>query len=66
MKNISKPSVLELMIMAPSLPEQLRIADCITSLDDLIAAEIRRLDRLKNHKGGLMQQLFPQIGHAEA
>jgi len=62
MKNISKPSVLELVVMAPSRPEQQRIADCLTSLDDLIAAETQKLDTLKTHKKGLMQQLFPKIG----
>jgi type I restriction enzyme S subunit len=46
----------------PSVPEQQRIADCLTSLDDLIAAEGQKLDTLKTHKKGLMQQLFPQVG----
>ena len=46
----------------PSVPEQQRITDCLTSLDDLIAVEVRKLDTLKNHKKGLMQQLFPQVG----
>lgn len=50
----------------PSLHEQQRIADCLTSLDELIAAETRKLDTLKTHKKGLMQQLFPQVGEAEA
>jgi type I restriction enzyme S subunit len=48
------------------LREQQRIADCLTSLDDLIAAEARKLDRLKTHKKGLMQQLFPQVGEVDA
>ncbi|MER9741702.1 MULTISPECIES: restriction endonuclease subunit S [unclassified Mesorhizobium] len=61
MKNISKPSVLELVVMAPSLPEQQRIADCLTSFDELIAAETRKLNAVKTHKKGLMQQLFPFI-----
>ncbi|WKL20202.1 restriction endonuclease subunit S [Agrobacterium tumefaciens] len=61
MKNISKSSVLELVVMAPSRREQQRIADCLTSLDDLIAAETRKLDTVKTHKKGLMQKLFPQV-----
>ena len=44
------------------LREQQRIADCLSSLDDLIAAETRKFDTLKTHKKGLMQQLFPQVG----
>ena len=39
--------------------EQRRIADCLSNLDDLIAAEIRTHEALKTHKKGLMQQLFP-------
>ena len=35
------------------------IADCLTSLDELIAAQARKLEALKTHKKGLMQQLFP-------
>ena len=38
------------------------IADCLGSLDDLIAAEGRKLEALRQHKQGLMQQLFPQPG----
>lgn len=55
-----------LTLRIPHSPEQQRIADCLTSLDDLIAAEIRKLDTIKVHKKGLMQQLFPQVGEAEA
>ena len=39
--------------------EQQMIADCLGSLDDLIAAEGRKLETLRQHKQGLMQQLFP-------
>lgn len=47
----------------PSKPdEQQKIADCLSSLDDLIAAETQKLDALKTHKKGLMQQLFPREG----
>ncbi|MBK8233912.1 MAG: restriction endonuclease subunit S [Candidatus Eisenbacteria bacterium] len=42
--------------------EQQKIADCLGSLDDLIAAEGRKLDALRRHKQGLVQQLFPQPG----
>jgi type I restriction enzyme S subunit len=66
MKNISKSDVLALPIMAPLLPEQQRIAECLTSLDHLLAAEGRKLGTLKTHKKGLMQQLFPSVGAADA
>lgn len=56
--------VLEKVVsITPTDPkEQRRIADCLGSLDDLIAAEGRKLETLRRHKQGLMQQLFPQDG----
>jgi type I restriction enzyme S subunit len=50
----------------PSFEEQQRIADCLTSLDALIAAQTQKLDALKTHKKGLMQQLFPSPAEVEA
>ena len=46
----------------PSTSEQQKIADCLRSIDSLIAAETQKLDTLKAHKKGLMQQLFPAEG----
>ena len=40
--------------------EQQKIADCLASLDDLIRAGEAQLVAMKDHKKGLMQQLFPQ------
>lgn len=42
--------------------EQQKIADCLSSLDDLIEATNRKIEALKEHKKGLMQQLFPKKG----
>lgn len=55
-----------LIPLPPGIEEQRRIADCLTSLDDLIAAETRKLDKLKTHKKGLMQQLFPEVRESDA
>ena len=55
-----------LELMLPPPPEQQRIADCLTSLDDLIAAQTQKLDALKTHKKGLMQQLFPSPEEIES
>jgi type I restriction enzyme S subunit len=52
----------EILIPVPTVPEQHRIAACLSSLDDLLAAERQKLDALKAHKQGLMQQLFPRAG----
>ncbi len=46
----------------PRSGEQKRIADCFSSLDELIAAELRKVEALNMHKKGLMQQLFPRFG----
>jgi len=50
------------VIKLPRLKEQSKIADCLSSLDALIAALSRKIDTLKEHKKGLVQQLFPQEG----
>ncbi len=50
----------------PGEAEQQRIANCLTSLDELIDAESRKLDTLKTHKKGLMQRLLPQVGEGDA
>lgn len=42
--------------------EQQKIASCLASLDDLIESHSQKLDLLKDHKKGLMQNLFPQEG----
>jgi type I restriction enzyme S subunit len=49
----------------PTKPEQQKIADCLSSLDELIAAQARKVDALKTHKKGLMQQLFPREGETQ-
>jgi len=49
-------------VFFPGLREQQKIAECLGSLDDLIAAEGRKLAALRDHKKGLMQQLFPCEG----
>jgi type I restriction enzyme S subunit len=47
--------------LPPTLPEQHKIAECLSSLDDLITAETQKIEVLKTHKKGLMQQLFPSL-----
>lgn len=52
----------KLPITLPSPAEQRKIADCLTSLDEVIAAQGRKVEALKAHKKGLMQDLFPREG----
>lgn len=61
--NIQKGTLLNLEIpFLSNQEEQKKIALCLSSLDDLIAAHYEKLDTLKVHKKGLMQNLFPQEG----
>ena len=64
-KMISYKQFSELRLPVPSPAEQQKIADCLSSLDELIAAQARKVDALKTHKKGLMQQLFPREGETQ-
>lgn len=64
-RSLRMPIIEQFAIPCPkSEDEQEKIALCLTSLDDLIAAEGRKLEALRRHKQGLMQQLFPQPGES--
>lgn len=60
-KNISSEIVNITTVVRPSIKEQQKIAKCLLSLDNLIEAEINRIEELKQHKKGLMQGLFPTL-----
>jgi type I restriction enzyme S subunit len=49
----------------PTPAEQQKIAECLSSVDELMAAQARKVDSLKTHKKGLMQQLFPREGETQ-
>ena len=61
-KMVSYKQFSEIPLPYPKPDEQQKIADCLSSLDDVINAETQKLDALKDHKKGLMQQLFPGEG----
>lgn len=61
-KELSTSALKNFAIALPTRPEQQKIADCLTSLDEVIAAQGRKVEALKAHKRGLMQQLFPREG----
>ncbi|MBC6613202.1 restriction endonuclease subunit S [Hymenobacter sp. BT507] len=46
--------------------EQQKIANCLSSLDNLIIAQSQKLEALKRHKKGLMQALFPAASEQSA
>lgn len=60
--NIGTKEFMDMPIPYPSLAEQKKIADCLSSLDKYIDATKRKLELLKEHKKGLMQRLFPAKG----
>ena len=59
--SVRMDMIAKMPISLPTLPEEQRIADCLSSLDELITAQTQKIDLLKDHKKGLMQQLFPRI-----
>lgn len=59
-RHLTRETFARLKIPYPSRAEQRKIAECLGSLDELIAAEGRKLEALRAHKKGLMQHLFPR------
>jgi len=66
MSYIKLPMLQEYALAVPPSPaEQQKIAECLSSMDELMAAQARKVDALKTHKKGLMQQLFPREGETQ-
>ncbi len=63
-KMISYKQFSEILIPRPLKIEQQKIAACLSSLDEVIAAHSQKLELLKEHKKGLMQNLFPREGES--
>lgn len=62
-KNVVAVSqIRELALVVPSSLEQQKIATCFSSLDEVIETNSLKLNLLKNHKKGLIQNLFPKKG----
>ncbi|MCA8835274.1 MAG: restriction endonuclease subunit S [Proteobacteria bacterium] len=59
--NLSRDAFKNLPIYIPPLAEQKKIAECLFSLDQAITAQEQIIKKLKHHKNGLMQQLFPEL-----
>jgi type I restriction enzyme, S subunit len=59
---VNSDDIRNLLVPTPKPQEQQKIASCLSSIDELIAAHNNMLDALKVHKKGLMQNLFPQEG----
>jgi type I restriction enzyme S subunit len=61
-KRIHPRDLFQVKFPFPKTEEQQKIAACLSSLDDVITAESKKLEVLKEHKKGLLQNLFPQQG----
>lgn len=64
--SVSNDDLMAMLVPLPpdpdALREQQKIADCLGSLEMVIGLENRKLESLKQHKQGLIQQLFPEPG----
>ena len=56
--NISKNEMMKILVEIPSLPEQQKIANFLSSIDDKIEHLENELENLKEFKKGLLQQSF--------
>lgn len=64
-KMISYKQFSDLRLLAPAKREQQKIADCLDSVEELIAAQGRKVDALKAQRRGLMDLLFPREGETQ-
>lgn len=61
--NIGSDDFFSIVLPTPlSNREQQKIADCLVSIEELITLHTQKFNVLKDHKKGLMQQLFPAEG----
>ncbi len=57
--SLSKTTIGKITTFVPSILEQQKIAACLSSIDEIITAQGEKIEKLKQHKKGLMQQMFP-------
>ena len=61
-KMVSYAQFSDILLPVPKYEEQQKIANCLSSIDELITAQTKKINALKDYKKGLMQQLFPAEG----
>jgi type I restriction enzyme S subunit len=59
--NLSGEIVKSIPVPFPKKSEQQKIASCLSSLDDVINAQMQKIELLEQHKKGLLQGLFPNV-----
>jgi len=64
--GLTADAISEAPLLTPPLPEQQKIAAILSSVDDVIEKTRAQIDKLKDLKTGMMQELlFKGIGHTE-
>jgi len=58
--NLSADIIKKLAIATPSKPEQEKIADFLTAVDERISVSEKKLELLETYKRGVMQKIFSQ------
>lgn len=59
-KRVTPDTIMQYLVSLPSLPEQRKIADLLSSVDDVIAAQEAEVAAWEKRKKGVMQKLFSQ------
>ena len=60
--NVSQEILNNIIILEPTLNEQIKISEFFKELDSNITLHQRKLDNVKNLKEGLLQKMFPKDG----
>ena len=56
--NISKTNMIDIKVPVPSIEEQEVVGRFFSNIDNLIAANQRKLDLLKEQRKGFLQNMF--------
>ncbi|MBU8614136.1 MULTISPECIES: restriction endonuclease subunit S [Bacillus] len=62
--GLNKQLVADVVIISPSIEEQIKIGDLFKQLDDIIALHQQELTTLKQTKQGFLQKMFPKEGES--
>ena len=62
--NLYGRDILGLKFLFPCYAEQQKIVECLSTADEMIFAQEKKVDTLKNHKKGIIQHLFPIQGES--